>query len=122
MFQSGIEKKIKEKRKEEKTRISNTNRLKKEDRMKKLFPIALVIAFLMFFSGCQIPGGGAAVEKITEAIEMMDEIQADLNEIEMQIDELTEAFNELSKAYDAHLEKYHKAKPVKIYIKKEITK
>lgn len=89
--------------------------------MSKLFPVALAIAFLMLLAGCQVPGG-EAIQKITEGLEELEELDQELDELEMQIDEFTEAFNELSKAYDAHLVKYHKAKPVKIFIKKEITK
>jgi peptidoglycan hydrolase CwlO-like protein len=90
--------------------------------MKRLFPVMLAVAFIFFLAGCQVPGGSDVIQKITEGLEELEELDEELDELEVQIDELTETFNELSKAYDEHLQKYHKAKPVKIFIKKEITK
>jgi hypothetical protein len=94
----------------------------KEEWVKTLLPVVLAVAFLVFLAGCQVPGGSDAIQKITEGLEELEELDEELDELEMQIDELTETFNELSKAYDEHLQKYHKSKPVKIFIKKKITK
>jgi archaellum component FlaC len=86
--------------------------------MKKLFAYGIAFILLMAFTGCQIPGGTEALEKITEAVEMMEEVETQLDDIQAQLDELTDAFNTLADEYDKHLEKYHKAAP----IKKTITK
>jgi peptidoglycan hydrolase CwlO-like protein len=89
--------------------------------MKRFLSLMLVLGMLVWFAGCQVPAGDA-VQKIAEGLEELEELDEELDELEMQIEKLTEAFNELSKAFDDHLEKHHKAKPKKIYIKKEITK
>lgn len=96
--------------------------------MKRLFAIGIALMLLVGITGCQIPGGTEAIEKITEAVEMMEEVEMQLDEIQMQLDELTDAFNALADDYDKHLEKYHKAKPInktvtkKEGLKKKITK
>ncbi len=96
--------------------------------MKRLFTIGIALLLLIGFTGCQIPGGTEAIEKISEAVEMMEEVEGQLDDIQAQLDELTDAFNEFADEYDKHLEKYHKAKPIKKAItkkgglKKKITK
>jgi archaellum component FlaC len=94
--------------------------------MKKLVAYGIAFLLLVGFTGCQIPGSSEALEKITEAVEMMEEVEAQLDDIEAQLDELTDAFNTLADEYDKHLEKYHKAPPIKKTItkgpKKKITK
>lgn len=101
--------------------INTKNRMNnlKEVQMKRLFTIAVAFMLLIWISGCQIPGGGEALGKLTEAIEQMDEIQEQLDDIQMQLDEITDAFNSLADEYDKHLEKYHKAKPIKKHIIKK---
>jgi DNA repair ATPase RecN len=98
----------------------------KEVLMKRLFAIGIALMLLAGLTGCQIPGGTEAIEKITEAVEMMEEVEMQLDEIQAQLDEITDAFNALADDYDKHLEKYHKAKPIKKTItkgpKKKITK
>lgn len=79
--------------------------------MKKLFAIGICLTLLVWFAGCQVPGGGEAFKKIGEAVEKMDEIQTQLDDIQAQLDELTENFNTLADEFDEHMEKYHKAKP-----------
>jgi hypothetical protein len=80
--------------------------------MKRLFAIGIAFMLLAGLTGCQIPGGTEAIEKITEAVEMMEEVEMQLDEMQTQIDELTEAFNELADSYDKHMEKYHSKKVV----------
>jgi uncharacterized coiled-coil protein SlyX len=81
--------------------------------MKRLFAIGIALMLLAGFTGCQIPGGTEAIEKITEAVEMMEEVEMQLDDMQAQLDELTEAFNTLADEFDKHMEKYHNTKPGK---------
>jgi len=78
--------------------------------MKKFLIISVALILLVWFAGCQIPGGQEAFKKLGEAVQKIDKIQAQIDSLQAQLNELTDNFNTLADEFDQHMQKYHSKK------------
>ncbi|TET46082.1 hypothetical protein E3J62_05345 [candidate division TA06 bacterium] len=75
--------------------------------MRKIVAALAAAGLLVFFLGCQIPGGENLV-KIADMEKSIAELNAKVDALTESVDELASNFDELSKSYAEHLEKHHK--------------